>query len=108
MEISKLFELEADILLASELLVLTPFSSDLLFPFFDKSVCVLSDTDPTICDLASTEVCAAYTRSLGKIAAPVAPVPKIAAKPASSLRYGLELSPDSFKLFGSTYLFLVS
>ncbi len=95
-------------LLASELLVLTPFSSDLLFPFFDKSVCVLSDTDPTICDLASTEVCAAYTRSLGKIAAPVAPVPKIAAKAASSLRYGLELSPDSFKLFGSTYLFFVS
>ena len=84
-ETNKLFELEADMLLASELLALTPFSSDLLFPCFDKSVWVLSDTDPTICDLVSTEVCAAYTRSLGKIAIPVVPVPKIAANAASSL-----------------------
>ena len=77
--------LEVDRLCTSELLILFSFSVDLLFTWFEIPVWVFSDTDPTIWDLASTEVCAAYTRSLGKIAIPVVPVPKIAANAASSL-----------------------
>lgn len=77
--------LEVDRLCTSELLILFSFSVDLLFTWFETPVWVLSDTDPTIWDLASTEVCAAYTRSLGKIAISVVPVPKLAANAASSL-----------------------
>ena len=85
-DINKLLELKLDILCASELLILTSFPFDLLFILLFASIWVLVDTEPTICDLGSTEFFAAYTRSFRKIAGPPIPVPKIAANPASSLK----------------------
>ena len=81
-----LLEAEVDLVLSSEALILKVLLSDLLPVVSDAPLLIKSETDPTTCDFGSTEVWAAYTRPFGSRAPPVAPTPRIVARPAISFR----------------------